>query len=131
MAFVVPENSYETKMRLRMSSKDVFYAGGIVNGSRSITIMGDVATRLMIKSDGNEGRCLGFDKIRLYNSIFAGDYLEVIARVIGVEGKKKKIQCRTFKVAYNPNIPEQVSAIDVLENPILCTEFVATYESTK
>lgn len=131
MAFVIPENSYETKMRLRMSSKDVFYAGGIVNGSRSITIMGDVATRLMVMSDGNEGRCLGFDKIRLYNSIFAGDYLEVIARVIGVEGKKKKIQCRTFKVAHNPNIPEQESAIDVLEEPILCTEFVATYESTK
>ncbi|WML36104.1 hotdog fold domain-containing protein [Clostridium sp. OS1-26] len=131
MAFVIPENSYETNMRLRMSSKDVFYAGGIVNGSRSITIMGDVATRLMIMSDGNEGRCLGFDKIRLYNSIFAGDYLEVIARVIGVEDKKKKIQCRTFKVAYNPNIPEQASAIDVLEEPILCTEFIATYESTK
>lgn len=131
MDFVIPENSYETKMRLRMSSKDVFYAGGIVNGSRSITIMGDVATRLMVMSDGNEGRCLGFDKIRLYNSIFSGDYLEVIARVIGVEGKKKKIQCRTFKVAHNPNIPEQETAIDVLEEPILCTEFIATYESTK
>lgn len=131
MAFAIPENNYETKMRLRMSSKDVFYAGGIVNGSRSITIMGDVATRLMVISDGNEGRCLGFDKIRLYNSIFSGDYLEVIARVIGVEDKKKKIQCRTFKVAHNPNIPEQETAIDVLEEPVLCTEFIATYESTK
>ncbi len=131
MAFEKPDKDFETKIRLRMSSKDVFYAGGIVNGSRSITLMGDAATRLMVFSDGNEGRCLGFDNIRLYNSIFSGDYLEIIARVIGVEGNKKKIQCRTFKVAYNPNIPEYPTAIDVLEKPILCTEFVATYESAK
>ena len=131
MAFEKPNKDFETKMRIRMSSKDVFYAGGIVNGSRSITLMGDVATRLMIMSEENEGRCLGFDNIRLYNSIFSGDYLEIIARVIGVEGKKKKIQCRTFKIAHNPNIPEYPTAIDVLEKPILCTEFVATYESTK
>lgn len=131
MAFEKPAKDFETKMRLRMSSKDVFYAGGIVNGSRSITLMGDTATRLMILSDGNEGKCTGFDNIRLYNSIFSGDYLEIIARVIGVEGKQKKIQCRTFKIAHNPNIPEYPTAIDVFEKPILCTEFVATYESLK
>ncbi len=131
MAFEKIDKDCETKMRLRMSDKDVFYAGGIVNGSRSITLMGDVAARVMIMHDGNEGRCIGFDNIRLHKSIFAGDYLELIGRIVGIEGNKRKIQCRTFKVAYNPNIKGDASAINVLEKPILCTEFIATYESTK
>ncbi|KAJ49053.1 3-aminobutyryl-CoA ammonia-lyase [Clostridium tetanomorphum] len=128
MAFEKLDRNYETKMRLRMSSKDVFYGGGVVNGSRSITLMGDVATRLMIMHDGNEGKCVGFDNIRLYNPIFAGDYLELVGRILGVEDNKRKIQCRTFKIAENPNIVNQASAIDVLEKPILCTEFTAIYE---
>jgi 3-aminobutyryl-CoA ammonia-lyase len=39
--------------RYRMSDRDVFYGGGVVNGARSITLMGDAATRLMAKVFGN------------------------------------------------------------------------------
>ena len=107
------------KMRIRMSSKDVFYGGGVVNGSRLYKTYGDVAERLMIMTEGNEGKCIEYEMIRLYNPIFAGDYLEMVGRVIGEDGSKKKIQCRTFKIiATNPNIEEQPSAIDVLEEPI-------------
>ena len=41
--------SKEVTMRYRMSDRDVFYGGGVVNGARSITYMGDVADRLMAK----------------------------------------------------------------------------------
>ena len=30
-------------MRYRMSDRDVFYGGGVVNGARSITLMNDAA----------------------------------------------------------------------------------------
>ena len=40
-------------MRYRMSSRDEFYGGGVVNGARSITYMGDTADRLMAKVCGN------------------------------------------------------------------------------
>ncbi|BDR67867.1 3-aminobutyryl-CoA ammonia lyase [Clostridium tetani] len=131
MAFTKPSKDYETKMRIRMSSKDVFYGGGVVNGSRSIRLMGDVAERLMIMTEGNEGKCIEYEMIRLYNPIFAGDYLEMVGRIIGEDGSKKKIQCRTFKIATNPNIENQPSAIDVLEEPVLCTEFIGTYDSVQ
>ncbi|WP_125152616.1 hotdog fold domain-containing protein [Clostridium rectalis] len=129
MPFIKPDKNYETKIRLRMSSKDVFYGGGIVNGSRSITLMGDVATKLMIMHDGNEGKCLGYEEIKLKNSIFAGDYLEIIGRIIGVDGKKRKIQCRTFKIAEGAKSQNKPSAVNVLEKPILCTEFIGEYEA--
>lgn len=39
--------------RYRMSDRDVFYGGGVVNGARSITLMEDAAKRLMAKTFGN------------------------------------------------------------------------------
>ena len=36
--------------RYRMSDRDVFYGGGVVNGARSITLMEDAAKRLMAKN---------------------------------------------------------------------------------
>ena len=75
-------------MRYRMSSRDEFYGGGVVNGARSITYMGDTADRLMAKVCGNVGRCCLVEKIRLYNPVFAGDYMEFIARVTKTEGIK-------------------------------------------
>ena len=44
--------------RYRMSDRDVFYGGGVVNGDRRITQMEDAAKRLMSKPIGNTGRCV-------------------------------------------------------------------------
>ena len=52
--------------RYRMSDRDVFYGGGVVNGARSITLMEDAAKRLMAKTFGNTGRCVEVKKVRLY-----------------------------------------------------------------
>ena len=68
-------------MRYRMSDRDVFYGGGVVNGARSITLMNDAANRLMAKVFHNVGHCLEVKKVRLYVPVFAGDYIEYIARI--------------------------------------------------
>ena len=52
--------------RYRMSDRDVFYGGGVVNGARSITLMEDAAKRLMAKTFGNTGRCVEVKKVRIY-----------------------------------------------------------------
>ena len=55
--------------RYRMSDRDVFYGGGVVNGARSITLMEDAAKRLMAKTFGNTGRCVEVKKVRLYTHV--------------------------------------------------------------
>ncbi|AEB75078.1 acyl-CoA hydrolase [Clostridium botulinum] len=125
----VNKECYTTTMRYRMSSRDVFYGGGVVNGARSITYMGDLAERLMAKVFNNSGRCIGIEKIRLHNPVFAGDYMEFIARVIERNDKKLKIECRSFKVAAIPENPEFESSIDVLEEPQISTSAIMIYES--
>ncbi len=116
-------------MRYRMSSRDVFYGGGVVNGARSITYMGDVAERLMVRLFGNAGKCTYIKKIRLYEPVFAGDYLEFIARVRERDGDKAVIEVRSFKVAMIPENPVFPSSIDVLEDPPVCTAGEFEYEA--
>lgn len=116
-------------MRYRMSDRDVFYGGGVVNGARNITLMGDVADRLMAKVFKNTGRCVDVKKVRLYIPSFAGDYMEYIARIKKMEGKKALIEVRAFKIIEVPENPPYPSSIDVLEDPPLCTVCQFIYEA--
>ncbi|MCY6484312.1 hotdog fold domain-containing protein [Clostridium aestuarii] len=128
MAFVKPEKNYETMIRVRMSSSDAHYAGELVNGSRTIEYMGDVSTELMAMHDGNEGQCIGYEKISFTAPTYAGDFIEVAGRIIGVEGNKRKVQLRAFKIAGNAGLIKQNSAVDVYEDPVMTLETIAIYE---
>lgn len=116
------------KMRYRMSSRDVFYGGGIVNGARTITYTGDLMDRIMTEIFGNVGRCTEIEKIRLYNPVYAGDYMEFIARVVELNDNTAKIECRAFKIAVLPENPDFPSSIDVLDKPIVAIESVMVYK---
>ena len=124
-------NNCESIMRVRMSTRDLYYGGEVVNGARNLTLCGEVCNRVMIKSSGSEGRCTGFKSIRLLAPVHAGDFIEMIAKVIEVEGETRTIHCRGFKIAQDPKNPDHVSALDVLEEPVLAHEFIAYYEPLK
>ena len=102
--------------RYRMSDRDVFYGGGVVNGARSITLMEDAAKRLMAKTFGNTGRCVEVKKVRLYTPIRKQ------------EGNKVLIEVRSFKIIEVPADPPYPSSIDVLEDPPLSTVVQFWYE---
>ena len=117
------------KLRYRMSSKDEFYGGGVVNGSRSITLMGDLADKVAAKEFGNIGRCVGVPKVRLFVPVFAGDYMEFIARVVKRDHDGILIECRSFKVIIKPDDAPFESSVDVLEDPVLSTVVFFKYTS--
>ena len=113
--------SKEVTLRYRMSGRDVFYGGGVVNGARSITLMEDTANRLMTKVYGNQSRCAKVRKVRLFVPCFAGDYMEFKARLLGEENGRAVIEVRSFKIAVIPKEPEFESSIDVLSDPPIST----------
>ncbi len=118
----------EVTMRYRMSDRDVFYGGGVVNGARSITYMGDVAERLMAKLYGNVGRCSKVKKIRLFVPCHAGDYMEFKARLNEETEGKAVIEVRSFKVCELPENPPFPSSIDMMTDPPLSTVGIFEYE---
>ena len=115
--------------RYRMSNRDVFYLGGLINGARNITLMNDAAVRLMAKVFGNTGHCVEVKKIRLYTPSQAGDYMEYIARAKKIDGNKALIVVRAFKVIEVPKDPPFPSSIDVLPEPVLSTVGQFVYET--
>ena len=115
--------------RYRMSDRDVFYGGGVVNGARNITLMNDTANRLMAKVFGNTGHCVEVKKVRLYVPSHAGDYMEYIARIKKIEGNRALIEVRSFKIIEVPEHPEFPSSIDVLPEPQLSTVVQFVYET--
>lgn len=118
----------EMCMRYRMSERDAYYSGRVVNGARNVTLMGDCATRLMAKEYGNTGRCVAVPKCRLYAPCFPGDYMEYHARISKVEGNQITIETRCFKVACIPENPPCESSADILEKPELCLAAMMVYE---
>lgn len=118
----------EMCMRYRMSERDAYYSGRVVNGARNVTLMGDCAARLLAKEYGNIGRCVAVPKCRLYAPVFPGDYMEFHTRIANTEGNKVTIEARCFKVACVPEDPPFESSADILEKPVLCLAAIMEYE---
>lgn len=50
-------------IRMRISAHDAHYGGGLVDGARMLQLFGDVATELLIRSDGDEGLFKAYDMV--------------------------------------------------------------------
>ena len=106
-------------IRLRMSAHDAHYAGNLVDGSRMLNLFGDVATELLIRSDGDEGLFVAYDKVEFLAPVFAGDYIEATGSIVSMGKSSRRMVFEARKVISAANIPGQVSAADVLAEPIV------------
>ena len=127
----LPAEINDMVFRYRMSDRDVFYGGGVVNGARNITLMEDTAKRLMAREYNNVGHVTKVEKVRLYEPCFAGDYIQYHARIKKVVGDKILIEVRNYKIIDIPENPPFPSSIDVLPEPPLCTVVQFVFEAYK
>jgi len=97
-------NPVESLIRLRMSTADGHYGGGLVDGARIIALFGDAVTELLIRHDG--------------------DYIEVRAKILSVGKSSRQFECTAYKVieAVSPDD----SAATVLAEPILVVKATGT-----
>lgn len=113
------------QIRLRMSEHDAHYGGGLVDGAKMLQLFGDVATELLIRNDGDEGLFAGYEEVTFHAPVYAGDYIEVEAKLIKVGNSSRKMAFEARKVItarsdINP------SACDVLEEPLKVCSAVGT-----
>lgn len=106
-------------LRVRMSQHDAHYAGGLVDGAKILQLIGDVATELLIRNDGDEGLFRAYDSIEFLKPVFAGDFLEIYGEIVEVGNTSRKMKFEVYKVITNANIPAQESACEVLDPPVL------------
>ena len=109
----------QSLIRLRMSTADGHYAGGLVDGARILQLISDAVTEVLIQNDGDEGL------MRTMNAEFlapvrSGDYLEIRAKLLSAGKSSRQLECTAHKVAQLV-MPED-SAADVLAEPVLAVK---------
>ena len=112
------EKEYRSLIRLRMSAKDAHYGGNLVDGAHMVHLIGDVATELLIMTDGDEGLFCAYDNIEFLAPVYAGDYIEAEGWVTKIGNTSRKMEFVARKVIIpRPDISD--SAADVLPEPII------------
>lgn len=115
----------EVKLRVRMSNHDAHYGGNLVDGARILGLFGDAATELLIRIDGDEGLFRAYEKVDFLAPIYAGDFLEIEAKVINRGNTSRKMEFHCYKVIEaRPDISP--SACDVLKERLLTTYAIGT-----
>ncbi len=104
-------------IRMRMSSHDAHYGGGLVDGARMLNLFGDVATELLIRLDGDEGLFRAYDSVEFLAPVKAGDFIEATGEITAIGNTSRKMTFEARKVI--TPVPGSDSAADVLEEPVV------------
>jgi 3-aminobutyryl-CoA ammonia-lyase len=105
-------------LRLRMSAHDAHYGGNLVDGARMLALFGDVATELCIRESGDEGLFASYDSVEFLAPVFAGDYIEVEARIVRRGNRSRAMEFEARKViAARPD--RSPSAAEILAEPLV------------
>ena len=129
IVFIMTDSFPEAKLRIRMSSRDVHYAGNLVDGARILNIFGDLATELTIIYDGDEGLLRAYDKIEFLAPVYSGDFIEATGKITKVGKTSRRISFEAYKVITPTNIEDNAtaeSACNVLSSPILVAKAIGT-----
>ena len=112
----------ESLIRLRMSTADGHYAGGLVDGARILQLFGDAVTEVLIRHDGDEGLMRAMQSEFLV-PVRSGDYLEVRARLVSVGKSSRTCECTAHKII--ELVDPADSAANLLAEPVLVVKATA------
>ncbi len=108
-----------------MSAQDAHYAGNLVDGARILGLFGDAATELLIRHDGDEGLFRAYSIVDFLAPVYAGDFVEVSAKIIKVGNSSREMEFQAWKViSASPEVGE--SSAVVLEEPLLVCKATGT-----
>ncbi len=112
------ERTASVTIRLRMSAHDAHYGGDLVDGARMLALFGDVATELLIRSDGDEGLFASYDSVEFLAPVYAGDYIEAEGRIVRVGNRSRAMEFEARKViAARPDLGP--AKAEVLATPLV------------
>lgn len=115
---------YESKIRLRISAGDAHYGGGLVDGAHNLKLFGDVATELLIYTDGDEGLFVAYDNIEFIAPVKAGDYIEATGVITHYGNTSRKMSFEAKKVI--SALPGSDSACEILAVPVVVCRATGT-----
>lgn len=104
-------------IRVRMGAEDAHYEGNLVDGAHVLKLFGDVATELLIRSDGVEGLFRAYSSVEFLAPILAGDFVEAEGRITGRGNTSRRMEFVARKV---------ISGMKVLDPPVVAARAAGT-----
>lgn len=111
--------------------RDAFFLGGMVDGSFLMGLFGQVTAELCIRTDGDEGRFVGYSEVDFTAPVHPGDVLEVEGKVIRVGNTSREFQfearvlCRSrTRLEDDPEIRQTAGV--VLDEPLVVARAIGT-----
>ncbi|MED1954701.1 hotdog domain-containing protein [Brevibacillus centrosporus] len=105
-------------IRVRISAHDSHYGGNLVDGAKMLQLFGDVATELLIRTDGDEGLFVAYDQVEFLHAVYAGDYIEAVGQIEKMGNTSRKMSFTAHKVIRSrPDLSD--SAAEVLSDRLL------------
>jgi 3-aminobutyryl-CoA ammonia-lyase len=96
------------------------YGGSLVDGAYGLGMFGDVATEMMIRTDGDEGLFAGYSAVEFVAPIQAGDVVEATGTLIRIGNRSREIEFEA-RVVCRASPTRGPSAADVLDPAIVVT----------
>jgi len=108
----------EVTLRLRVSPADAHYEGGLVGGAHLIQLFTDAGTLLNYARDRDSALAPTLSG-EFLAPVYAGDYLEIRARVTHVGNRSRKREYEAWVIARSAGVGERSSTGEVLSEPVL------------
>lgn len=120
-----PRTGWTVTHRRYVPYSHAHYAGNLVDGAYSLAAFGDVATEMMIRTDGDEGLFASYSDVQFLAPVRAGDVLEITATLTRVGTRSRTMAFETRVVCRGrPDLGE--SAAEVLPEPVVACTAVGT-----
>lgn len=111
----------EARHRLRLSQADAHYGGDLIAGGRLMALFGDVATELCVRSDGDEGLLAGYSEVRFLQPVYAGDFVEIVAKIIRAGATSREMSFQVLRYASSrPDVSDSAAEL-ALEPEVVAT----------
>jgi len=109
-----------------MSQADAHYAGNLVDGARILGLFGDVATDLLIQSDGEEGLFRAYQSVDFLAPVYAGDILEVEGEIVRFGNTSRRMRFVARKLIAAELNSKKAGAAKLLKKPIVVCRATGT-----
>ena len=110
-------------LRLRLSH--AHYGGNLVAGAALLEILGDVATELCIRCDGDEGLFAGYASVEFLAPAYAGDFVEASGEITRIGSTSRDMRFTIFRYARSrPDISD--SAAEIADEPEMLARATGT-----
>ena len=96
------------------------YGGSLVDGAYGLGMFGDVATEMMIRTDGDEGLFASYSAVEFLAPVQAGDVIEATGTLVRIGNRSREIEFEA-RVVCRANPDRGPSSADVLAPAILVT----------